>query len=166
MCCAMPISQSLSLPYDYGKSNRLNTMVFHYNPQVKRLKVLTFINLNADTLRLIRKSARIANKMQAELIIMHVLKNINKCSEERKLTIIELEQLVTELGGDFRLAEGENIAEEILKAENKIKPDYIIVGETRNKINLPFFKQSITRQILNKDPGAHVWIVGNFSSED
>lgn len=132
------------------------------HPQEKKLKILTFIDIDIDTLRLIRKSARIANKMQAELIVMHILKNINKYSEEKKLSIIELEQLVTELGGDFRLVEGKDTTEEIIKAENKIKPDYIIVGEPKSNLHLPFLRKSITKQVLNKDPGAHVWIIGSI----
>lgn len=136
------------------------------NPKEKKIKILSFIEINNDTLRVVRKSARIANRLQAELIVMHVLKNTSKYTEEKKIAIIELEQLIVELGGDFRLVEGNNITEEIIKAENKIKPHYIILGQPTSNNHIPIFNESTAKKVLRKITDTHVWIVGDFSRED
>ena len=136
------------------------------HPKEKKLKILSFIDINSNTLRLIRKSARIASRLQAELIIMHIVKNTSKLSEDKKIAIIELEQLIVELGGDFRLVEGINITNEMLIAYNKIKPDYIVVGEPTKKVkNLLPFKESIINSIIHKISNSNLWIVGNFSRD-
>lgn len=134
-------------------------------PKEKKLKVVSFIDINKDTLRLIRKSARIANRLQAELIIIHIVKNTSMLKEEKKISIIELEQLVVELGGDFRLVEGSNISDEMIKAVKKISPDYIVLGEFQGKSFLSPFRGNITRDILNNLSDTHIWIVGDFTRE-
>ena len=135
------------------------------SPKEKKLKVLSFIDINNDTLRLIRKSARIANRLQAELIIMHIVKSTSNLNEGKKISIIELEQLVVELGGDFRLVEGKNTADEIIKAVKKITPDYIVLGEFQNNPILSILKGSVTKSILNRITDTHIWIVGDFTKE-
>ena len=135
-------------------------------PQGKKLKIISFVDINENTLRLIRKSARISNRMQAELIVVHITKSTKKLSEEKKLVIIELEQLIVELGGDFRLIEGDNIIKEIIKLEEKIKPDYIILGEPKRKGILSAFKTATIKIILNTIKDPHLWIVCNLSKEN
>ena len=134
-------------------------------PKEKKIKILSFVDINEDTLRLVRKSARIANRLQGELIVIHILTNSKNISEEKKYSIIELEQLIVELGSDFRLIEGRNITKEIIQAIEKINPDYIIIGEPRNNVHIPFIKESICKSILNNISNAHIWIVGDFTKE-
>ena len=134
-------------------------------PKEKKLKVVCFVDINTNTLRLIRKSARIANRLQAELIVMHIAKTTSKLSEEKKIAIIELEQLIVELGGDFRLVEGKNIVNEITRAIEKIKPDYIVVGEARKKIINTLLKGGIIRNLINKISSTHLWVIGDFTRE-
>ena len=135
------------------------------NPKEEKLKLLSFVNINNDTLRLVRKSARISNRLQAELIVMHILKNSNKYSEEKKIAIIELEQLIVELGGDFRLVEGHNTTDEIIKAIDKIKPDYIILGEPATKRFLNFLNPSVTKKIIQLVYEPNIWVLGDFDRE-
>ena len=134
-------------------------------PKEKKLKVLCFVDINTNTLRLIRKSARIANRLQAELIVMHIAKTTSKLSEEKKIAIIELEQLIVELGGDFRLVEGKSIINEIINVTAKIKPDYTVLGEARNKGILSLLKGGIIKNILNKVSDSHIWVIGDFTRE-
>ncbi len=134
-------------------------------PKEKKVKILSFVDINPDTLKLVRKSARIANRLQGELIVMHILKNTKAYSEEKKLAIIELEQLIVEIGGDFRLVEGRNIIEEMKKAEEKVKPHYIIVGEPKHNTTFPFLQGAVTKHILKNISDSHIWIVSEFQSE-
>ena len=134
-------------------------------PKEKLMKVLSLVDINEDTLRLIRKSARIANRLQSELIVTNVVKDTAKLLDVRKMSIIELEELVVELGGDFRLIEGRDVIKEIINAEKKIKPEYIIIGEPKQK-NIPaLLKKSIIREILNKVSDTNTWIVGHYTKE-
>ena len=116
-------------------------------------------------MRLIRKSARIANRLQSELIVTNVVKDTAKLLDVRKMSIIELEELVVELGGDFRLIEGRDVIKEIINAEKKIKPEYIIVGEPKQKHIPALLKRSIIREILNKLSDTNIWIVGHYTKE-
>ena len=134
-------------------------------PIEKKPKILCFIDVNQNTLRLVRKSARIANRLQAELIVMHIIKNTKELSEKKKMSIIELEQLIVELGGDFRLVEGKNIIEEISKAEVKIQPEYIITGEVQNKKQFFLFKEPLIKKIITRVKQAHTWIIGDYTKE-
>ena len=135
------------------------------NPKAKKLKVLSFVYINNDTLRLIRKSARIANRLQAELIVVHIVSSTSKLTENKKIAIIELEQLVVELGGDFRLLEGKNTSDELLNTISKIKPDYIVLGEPSNKNKHFFLRDSVSKSIANNITESHIWIVGDFTRE-
>ena len=135
------------------------------HPKEKKSKVICFVDINANTLRLIRKSARIANRLQAELIVMHIAKTSSKLSEEKKIAIIELEQLIVELGGDFRLVEGKNIVNEIISAVEKIKPNYTVIGEARKKGIITLLQGEIIRNILNKISNCHTWVIGDFTRE-
>lgn len=134
-------------------------------PQKRKVNILSFVDINNDTLRLVRKSARIANRLQGELIVLHILKNTKKYSEEKKLAIIELEQLIVELGGDFRLIEGDNIVNEIIRATNKIKPDFIILGEQKKQGIMSILQRSTTKAVLNKITDTNIWIVGDYTRE-
>ena len=134
-------------------------------PKEKLMKVLSLVDINEDTLRLIRKSARIANRLQSELIVTNVVKDTAKLLDVRKMSIIELEELVVELGGDFRLIEGRDVIKEIINAEKKIKPEYIIVGEPKQKHIPALLKRSIIREILNKLSDTNIWIVGHYTKE-
>ena len=134
-------------------------------PKEKKSRVLCFVDINANTLRLIRKSARIANRLQAELIVMHIAKTTSKLSEEKKIAIIELEQLIVELGGDFRLVEGKELVTEIINAVEKIKPDYTVIGEARKKGIVTLLQAGIIRNVLNKIPSTHIWVIGDFTRE-
>ncbi len=134
-------------------------------PKDKKTRVLSFVDINNDTVRLIRKSARIASRLQAELIVMHIIESTEKLSEDKKIAIIELEQLIVELGGDFRLVEGKNLIKEIVDANKKIMPDYMVIGEPRQSLQIPFFKESMAKQILNNISDTHIWIVGDFTRE-
>lgn len=132
-------------------------------PKAQRAKIVSFVDLNDDTLRLIRKSARIASRSQAELIVIHITKNTAKLTERKKLSIIDLEQLVVELGGDFRLLEGNNIVNEMSAIQKKLLPDYIVIGEPTRNHYASWFSESIARTLLNKTPESHIWIVGDFT---
>lgn len=135
-------------------------------PKQKFTKILSIVDIDEDTLRLIRKSARIANRLQGELIVLHIVKNTSKLMEERKISIIELEELVVELGGDFRLIEGKNFTKEILNAHLKIKPDYIILGESKTKPRLFFnSKDEAIKEILRKISDSNIWIIGHYAKE-
>lgn len=133
-------------------------------PKSKKSKILSFIDINSDTLRLVRKSARLASRLQSELIVMHIIKSTKNLTEEKKIAIIELEQLIVELGGDFRLVEGKNIVNEIINAERKIKPNYIVIGEPKRS-NISAFTESTAKEILRKISDPHIWIVGDFTRE-
>ncbi|OGI20918.1 MAG: hypothetical protein A3B68_01740 [Candidatus Melainabacteria bacterium RIFCSPHIGHO2_02_FULL_34_12] len=135
-------------------------------PKERKAKVLSFVDINFDTLRLIRKSARIANRLQAELIVMHITESTSKLSEDKKIAIIDLEQLIVELGGDFRLVEGKNIINEIQNAEEKINPDYIVIGEPESFNQFKFFNGLVTKKILNTITNTNIWIVGNYSRDE
>lgn len=134
-------------------------------PKEKKSKVLCFVDITSSTLRLIRKSARIANRLQAELIVMHIAKNTSKLTEEKKIAIIELEQLIVELGGDFRLVEGKDIVNEVINAVAKVKPDYTVIGEARRKGIFTLLQGAILRNILNKIIDSHTWVIGDFTRE-
>jgi hypothetical protein len=94
-----------------------------------------------------------------------IAKTTSKLSEEKKIAIIELEQLIVELGGDFRLLEGRNIVNEIINAVEKIKPDYTVIGEARKKKIITFLQIGIIKNILNKISGCHTWVIGDFTRE-
>lgn len=136
------------------------------NPRERLTKILSIVDINKDTLRLIRKSARIANRLQAELIVIHIVKDTNKLLESRKLSIIELEELVVELGGDFRLIEGKDITKEIYAIEKKIKPYYIILGESLETSSMKFFKKKVVKDLLKGELNSNIWVIGKHSIED
>ena len=135
------------------------------HPKEKLTKIVSVIDINDNTLRLIRKSARIANRLHGEFIVLHIVKDTKKLMEERKLSIIELEELVVELGGDFRLIESKNETKELINLEQKIKPDYIIIGEPAKGSGLTLLKDIETKEIINKITDANIWIVGNYTKE-
>lgn len=135
------------------------------HPVDKTLRVLSIVDINDETLRLIRKSARIANRIQAELIVTHIVNNTNKLLDSRKISIIQLEELVVELGGDFRLIEGKNLIDEICKLETKLKPYYIIISQSLSQPQLPLFKYNKLTSLLNKIRDAHVLIIGDYIKE-
>ncbi|MBI3307946.1 MAG: sensor histidine kinase KdpD [Candidatus Melainabacteria bacterium] len=134
-------------------------------PKEKLTKVLSVIDINEDTLRLIRKSARISHRLQGEFIVLHIVKDTSKLLEERKLSIIELEELIVELGGDFRLIEGKKTVEEIINTHKRIKADYVILGESRTKGVKKLFYKSTIKEILNNISDANIWIVGDYTKD-
>lgn len=133
-------------------------------PQEKKTKILSFIDINQDTIKLVRKSARISNRLQGELIVMHILKDPKKYTEEKKLAIIELEQLIVELDGDFRLVEGKDVVNEIENSIQKINPTYIILGTSKYNNEIPFLQESITKRLLDKALDIHIWVINTHST--
>ena len=127
----------------------------------KSMKVLTLADIHGSTLKLIRKSSRIASRLESELIVAHIVKDTKDLTENKKLSIIELEELVVEIGGDFRLIENTNTIDEIKNIERKIDPLFIILSDTYKKSKIPILRYNTLMKIINQIKKSNVYLVGS-----
>ena len=108
----------------------------------------------------IRRAARIAARVKAELIAVHVVSSDTEARRSDKEDLEELRQLVTAVGGRWQALEGDDVAKTIFAAAVDQQITQIVVGTSRltrwQSMTRGSVIQTILRMASENDIDVHV----------
>ncbi|MEB3216687.1 MAG: sensor histidine kinase KdpD [Nostocales cyanobacterium 94392] len=111
-------------------------------------RVLVCISTYPNSIKLLRRGARIANYMNARLYILFVNNAERFLSRQETLHIETCKRLSEEFGGEFLQINSSNLLKTIIDVARKERITQIVIGETRRSRWEIFFKGSIVQNLM------------------
>lgn len=126
-------------------------------PFMERLLVCIGSDINDS--KLIRTTFRIAKRLKAEWIAIHIEMQNLQLSDEERINIIRNLQLVEQLGGQSLTISGYNIAKEIIKFANDHHITRIILGKKNQSRWISIFKLSVADELIRSSDAIDLHIL-------
>ena len=126
--------------------NEYSTLNGQYCPI--RERVLVCISTYPNSLRLLRRGARLANYMSAPLFVLFVAKPNRFLSKEESLHLENCEQICQEFGGRFIRVVSDRIPQSIAEVAEGEYVTQIVIGESQQSWWKIWLKLSFTEQVL------------------
>ena len=130
-------------------------------PQAVAERVLALVSARPRSQRLVRRAWRSAQRLQAELDILHVLKPGARLTGEEREQLDALRRLASVLGAHLLLEEGDDVADVAGRVAAERGTTYVMIGEPRSMRGLRRFGESLPERLLRKVPGVDIRIVSN-----
>jgi two-component system, OmpR family, sensor histidine kinase KdpD len=110
--------------------------------------VLVCVSTYSDSVRLLRRGARIASYMNARLYVLFVANPERFLTKEEGLHIEACEKLSKEFGGKFLRESSYDVAKTITEVANAKHVTQIVLGESRKSRWELFLKGSLTQRLV------------------
>ncbi len=110
--------------------------------------VLVCVSTYSDSVRLLRRGARIASYMNARLYVLFVANPERFLTKEEGLHIENCEKLCKEFGGKFLRESSYEVAKTITEIANTNHVTQIVLGESRKSRWELFLKGSLTQKLM------------------
>ncbi|AIE76284.1 Osmosensitive K+ channel histidine kinase KdpD (plasmid) [Synechocystis sp. PCC 6714] len=124
-------------------------------------RILVCISTYPNSIRLLRRGARIANQMNGQLYVIFVSHPNQFLSKNETLHIETCKRLCEEFEGEFLRIESDNIVSAIMTAAGEYHITQIVLGETkRSRWNL-LIKGSIVQRLMRVLPQVDLHIIAN-----
>jgi two-component system sensor histidine kinase KdpD len=111
-------------------------------------RVLVCVSTYPNSLRLLRRGARLANYMNAPLFILFVINPDHFLSKAETLHIETCQQLCQDFGGNFLRIQDYNVPNAIAQVAEKEKITQIVIGESQQSRWKQFLKGSFTQKLM------------------
>ena len=127
-------------------------------------RILVCISTYPNSIRLLRRGARIANYMNGKLFVLFVAPTSDFLSKSEALHIETCERLCQEFAGEFLRIESPNIVTAIVEVATQERITQIVLGETRRSRFQLLFQGSIVQQLVRLLPQVDLHIIANGSN--
>lgn len=124
-------------------------------------RLLVCVGLDAIAPKLIRTGFRMAKRLQAEWIALHIESFTDKSTETENNIINRNLRLVEQLGGQAVNFAGNNIAAEIIKFARNCKITRIVLGRTTRALWKELIMPSIANQLVRLGDSLDLYIISN-----
>jgi two-component system sensor histidine kinase KdpD len=111
-------------------------------------RVLVCISTYPNSLRLLRRGARLANYMNAPLSVLFVENPDHFLTKIETLHIETCQQLCQDFGGNFLRVKSYNVSHTIAEIAEREKITQIVIGESQQSRWKQFFKGSFTQKLM------------------
>ncbi len=123
-------------------------------------KVLVCITIQQNSKRLIKKGAKIASSLNAELHILHVEKAMSIFEKENAVLLLEeLFELGKELGGEVHFVSDKDVATRIVSFINELDITKVVLGQTMKSKLYKLLKKDINSYVSNEANEVEVMII-------
>jgi two-component system sensor histidine kinase KdpD len=123
-------------------------------------RVLALVDLDDDAQRVIRRACRSAQRIGAELDVLHVSPRGCAPSAEERERLGTLTRLVSELGAQMLVEEGDDIAAAAAEVAAERGSTYFIIGPPGERRGLARLGPSMPERLVRHVPGVDIRIVG------
>jgi two-component system, OmpR family, sensor histidine kinase KdpD len=124
-----------------------------------RERIAVAVRAEGRDARLIRRGARIAQRLKADLIVVHVK---SRAYEHGELDILnELEGLTRQFGGSWQVLEGAQIASSLVSFLRREDATQIIVGESHRSRWQEIVSGSVIQEIMRRTHGVDVYVIAD-----
>jgi two-component system, OmpR family, sensor histidine kinase KdpD len=140
-------------------------LVIRDAPQAVAERILVLVSARPPSQRLVRRAWRSAQRLQADLDVLHVEKPGASPSEEERNQLAALRRLASILGAHFVVEEGDDIAEVTRTVAAERGTTYVFIGAPRPARGLRRFGEQLPVKLLRKLPGVDIRIVADRSRQ-
>jgi two-component system sensor histidine kinase KdpD len=140
-------------------------LVIRDAPQAVAERILVLASARPPSQRLVRRAWRSAQRLQADLDVLHVEKPGASPSEEERNQLAALRRLASILGAHFVVEEGDDIAEVTRTVAAERGTTYVFIGAPRPARGLRRFGEQLPVKLLRKLPGVDIRIVADRSRQ-
>ena len=129
-------------------------------PQAVAERVLALASARPSQ-RLVRRAWRSAQRLGAELDVLHVAKPGKERRGEEREQIEALRRLVSVLGANLLVEEGDDVAEVTGRVASERGTTYILIAEPRSARGWRRFGEPLPEKLIRKVPGVDIRIVAD-----
>ncbi|EAW38087.1 sensor histidine kinase [Lyngbya sp. PCC 8106] len=130
-----------------------------------RERVLVCISTYPNSIRLLRRGARVSNYMNAQLYALFVDNPNLFLSKEDSLHVETCERLCKEFNGEFVRVQSTNVLDTIIEVARTERITQIVIGETHRSRWQLFFKGSIIQRLMRSLPDINIHIIATENQE-
>ncbi|MCU0532889.1 MAG: sensor histidine kinase KdpD [Hydrococcus sp. Prado102] len=124
-------------------------------------RVLVCISTYPNSIQLLRRGARIANYMNADLYVLFVENPEKFLTKAESLHIETCTRLCEEFGGEFMRVKSSNIFSTIVEVAKSQRITQIVIGETHRSRLALFFKGAIAQRLVRSLPDVDIHLIGD-----
>jgi two-component system sensor histidine kinase KdpD len=124
-------------------------------------RLLALASARPSSQRLVRRAWRSAQRLGAELDILHVAKPRSLRDGEHTEQVEALRRLATTLGAHFIVEQGTDVAATAARVGAERGTTYVLLGEPRSGKGLRRFGVSLPEKLLEQMPGVDIRIVAD-----
>jgi two-component system sensor histidine kinase KdpD len=122
-------------------------------------RVLALVAATPSSQRLVRRAWRSAQRLGADLDLLHVAAPGAEPSAAEREQLGALARLARELGVQLRVEEGDDLAKVAASVARRLGTTYIVIGEPRKRTGLARLSGSLPERLLREAPGVDIRIV-------
>jgi two-component system sensor histidine kinase KdpD len=130
-------------------------------PEAVGERLLALAAARPSSQRLVRRAWRSAQRLGAELDILHVATPGAKGRAEQRDQIDALRRLASALGAHLIVEEGHDVAETAARVGAERGTTYVLIGEPRSAKGLRRFGVSLPERLMGRMPGIDIRIVAD-----
>jgi two-component system sensor histidine kinase KdpD len=142
---------------DRGDSDRVAAIA----PEAVGERLMALAAARPSSQRLVRRAWRSAQRLGAELDILHVVKPGQSGKEGQREQIDALRRLASALGAHVLVEEGHDVAETAARVARERGTTYVLIGEPRSAKGIRRFGVSLPEKLLLHLPGVDIRIVAD-----
>jgi two-component system sensor histidine kinase KdpD len=130
-------------------------------PKAVNERLLALVSARPSSQRLARRAWRSAQRLGAELDLLHVKKPGSNLGDAQQEQLQALRKLAAALGAHLIVEEGHDVAETAARVGAQRGTTYVLIGEPRSATGLRRFGVSLPEKLLDQMPGVDIRIVAN-----
>ncbi len=130
-----------------------------------RERVLVCISTYPNSIRLLRRGARLSNYMNAQLYTLFVDDPNQFLSKEDSLHLETCERLCKEFNGNYIQVRSPNVLDTIIEVARTERITQIVIGETRRSRWQLFFKGSIIQRLMRSLPDIDIHMIATENQD-
>jgi two-component system sensor histidine kinase KdpD len=132
-------------------------------PQAVAERVLALVSDRPSAQRLVRRAWRSAQRLGAELDLLHVSKRPLGARDEEPEELRAIRKLASALGAHLLVEEGDDVADTAARVAGERGTTYVMIGQPRSAQGLRRFGESLPEKLMRKIPGVDIRIVADRS---
>jgi two-component system, OmpR family, sensor histidine kinase KdpD len=117
------------------------------------------VSARLDAQRLIRRGARVAQRLRADLLVVHV--EDHPLTEEERQNVTKLEALARSLGGDFHTVKDRNITDALVGFIHQQDVTQVFMGESHRSRFEEFVRGSIIHEVMRRTDDVDVYVIAD-----
>jgi two-component system sensor histidine kinase KdpD len=144
-----------------GDGDRLSAAT----PEVVGERLLALASARPSAQRLVRRAWRSAQRLGAELDILHVVKPGHQLTGDERDQIDAMRRVASALGAHVLIEEGHDVARTATRVARERGTTYVLIGEPRSAKGLRRFGVSLPEKLLDLLPGVDIRIVADRTKQ-
>ncbi|HEY1359502.1 MAG TPA: sensor histidine kinase KdpD [Thermoleophilaceae bacterium] len=124
-------------------------------------RVLALVSARPRSQRLVRRAWRSAQRLGADLDLLHVTSKSLRARDEESEELKSLRRLASVLGAHLIVEDGDDLSDVAARVAAERGTTYVMIGRPRSAQGLRRFGESLPEKLIRKIPGVDIRIVAD-----